>query len=422
MTTRFPQIEYLRSQTYGAYKGSGWDSSNETNLVSLDPQNEKPTSNVEHARVFVAAPPADVAFGQRVALTIDALYRSLARSFSPGFPVRIEYQGGVSLHDGDFLAMDRLVGQGRTFYQEALLPVTSPEFLRAAPPANREGLRDFYVRDVRDRIPPAVHSLARRIADRESNDYDLVRAFIAEIDRRCKYNLKADPIPRNADRVQAFLFDTHEGYCDLFASSLAVLCRTAGLRARVVTGYLVDHRTRRGDTYTIRDRDAHMWTEVYFQGYGWVPFDATADAEEVPGGGVGALLDDEESGGNLEFGAWIGGTVFGLALLALLIGSFRNRLTDRRAVDANMARLRPLYARYLRALQGTLRRPKSPGETTREYAAAFSLAAQDGQTAMRIAGAFENALYSSAPANGDLLRSLREDISKLDVQRSANGS
>jgi hypothetical protein len=250
----------------------------------------------------------------------------------------------------------------------------------------------------------------------------LVRAFIAEIDRRCKYNLKADPIPRNADRVQAFLFDTHEGYCDLFASSLAVLCRTAGLRARVVTGYLVDHRTRRGDTYTIRDRDAHMWTEVYFQGYGWVPFDATADAEEVPGGGVGALLDDEESVGNLEFGAWIGGTVFGLALLALLIGSFRNRLTDRRAVDANMARLRPLYARYLRALHGTLRRPKSPGETTREYAAAFSLAAQDGQTAMRIAGAFENALYSSAPANGDLLRSLREDISKLDVQRSANGS
>ena len=47
---------------------------------------------------------------------------------------------------------------------------------------------------------------------------------------------------------------------------------------RLVQGFLPGKRT--GNTETVENLDAHAWVEVYFPGYGWIPFDPT-------GGGVG---------------------------------------------------------------------------------------------------------------------------------------
>ncbi|RMF49995.1 MAG: transglutaminase family protein, partial [Anaerolineae bacterium] len=54
------------------------------------------------------------------------------------------------------------------------------------------------------------------------------------------------------------------------------LARAAGLPARLAVGYLggdYDPQTR---TYTLHGDDAHSWPEVYFPGYGWIPFEPTA--------------------------------------------------------------------------------------------------------------------------------------------------
>ena len=83
--------------------------------------------------------------------------------------------------------------------------------------------------------------------------------------------------------MQAFLAegpDGRTGYCEQFASAMAVMARTLGIPARVAVGFLRPKQTG-ADTYVYSARDLHAWTEIYFPGSGWVMFDPT------PGGRTG---------------------------------------------------------------------------------------------------------------------------------------
>ena len=66
---------------------------------------------------------------------------------------------------------------------------------------------------------------------------------------------------------------SRKGYCTYFASAMTVLCRLNGLPARYVEGYLAEPDST-GKTI-LSGMNAHAWTEVYFQGFGWLTFDAT---------------------------------------------------------------------------------------------------------------------------------------------------
>lgn len=88
--------------------------------------------------------------------------------------------------------------------------------------------------------------------------------------------------------VETFLTLTHEGYCVQFASSLALLLREAGIPARYVEGYIASGMyNNRGDgavsryKTTVRDADAHAWVEVWYDGIGWVQYEATPEYYEA---------------------------------------------------------------------------------------------------------------------------------------------
>ncbi|MCS7066470.1 MAG: transglutaminase family protein, partial [Fimbriimonadales bacterium] len=81
-------------------------------------------------------------------------------------------------------------------------------------------------------------------------------------------------------------FVAQQGYCTEFATALAVMCQYAGLSARVASGYLLTERDPQTGEYVVRDRHRHLWTEVYFSGIGWVPFDATQNAPVINGGNL----------------------------------------------------------------------------------------------------------------------------------------
>ena len=51
------------------------------------------------------------------------------------------------------------------------------------------------------------------------------------------------------------------------------MVRDAGIPARVAFGFT--RGTQDGGSWIITNRNAHAWTEVYLQGFGWIPFDAT---------------------------------------------------------------------------------------------------------------------------------------------------
>ena len=95
-----------------------------------------------------------------------------------------------------------------------------------------------------------------------------------------RYRYTTDVEPPGEDPLLQFLFTTHAGYCQHFAGAAALLLRLVGVPTRVVSGFATGKRTGE-NTYAVRDEDAHAWIEVYFPGFGWVPFNPTPAAAEA---------------------------------------------------------------------------------------------------------------------------------------------
>lgn len=77
------------------------------------------------------------------------------------------------------------------------------------------------------------------------------------------------------DPLEDFLLQSREGHCERFASALALLLRMEGTPSRVIVGYVADQKNALSGWRPVRFKDAHAWTEGWFEGVGWVQFDAT---------------------------------------------------------------------------------------------------------------------------------------------------
>ncbi len=71
------------------------------------------------------------------------------------------------------------------------------------------------------------------------------------------------------------------GYCQQFATSMAVLGRTLGIPSRVVWGFTPGSVTADG-AIEVRDNNAHSWVEMWMDGFGWVRFDPTPRSDSLP--------------------------------------------------------------------------------------------------------------------------------------------
>ncbi len=76
--------------------------------------------------------------------------------------------------------------------------------------------------------------------------------------------------------VDEFLFITKRGFCEHYASAFTVMMRMAGIPARVVTGYQGGEINPVDGFFTVRQADAHAWSEVWIAGRGWMRVDPTA--------------------------------------------------------------------------------------------------------------------------------------------------
>ncbi|MFT5690727.1 MAG: transglutaminase-like putative cysteine protease [Oceanicoccus sp.] len=88
------------------------------------------------------------------------------------------------------------------------------------------------------------------------------------------YTLKP-PLLGN-DSIDDFLFNTKRGFCGHYASSFVFLMRSAGIPARVVSGYQGGEINPITGTILVHQFDAHAWAEVWLPDEGWVRFDPTS--------------------------------------------------------------------------------------------------------------------------------------------------
>lgn len=127
-----------------------------------------------------------------------------------------------------------------------------------------------------DRLDPRIPRLAQEWMTKAGadNQYTAARAVEAHLQNDFGYTL--DLKAKGIDPLADFLFNVREGHCEYFSTAMAVMLRTQGIPARVVNGFQRGEYNSAAGVYTVTQREAHSWVEVYFQETSaWVTFDPT---------------------------------------------------------------------------------------------------------------------------------------------------
>jgi transglutaminase-like putative cysteine protease len=101
------------------------------------------------------------------------------------------------------------------------------------------------------------------------------------------YSYTLDPGVFGMHSADEFWFDRKEGFCEHIASSFVLLMRAMNIPARVVTGYQGGSVNPVDGFWTVRQSDAHAWSEVWIAGQGWVRVDPTS---AVAPGRIGSVV------------------------------------------------------------------------------------------------------------------------------------
>ena len=268
---------YWRAATYDTFRLSGWIQSTRSNV------------RVPAGQPLLAGTPENPndALTRPISVTVRPEKFKDRTILSPGTPVAADRELDVVLTgtEGWFAAAEqprrapayqveaRLLNMGEEQEQitENLLRVASTEY-----PLEIELL---YTGVPEGALGPDATELLQTVLEEAgtTNPYDLALTMQNHLRREFRYNTDVSGVGCTADsKVECFA--RHKvGYCLHYASTMAILLRKANpenpIPTRLVQGFLPGERL--GNTETVENKNAHAWVEVYFPGYGWIPFDPT---------------------------------------------------------------------------------------------------------------------------------------------------
>ncbi len=123
----------------------------------------------------------------------------------------------------------------------------------------------------------SLRTTVNQIVAPYSNMYDKVYAMVQFFqfpENGFKYSISNPDAPANTDAA-VWLLQTRSGFCTWYATTLAIMARSLGYPARVMEGFTTGTLNSKTAVYTVAGSDFHMWTQVYFPGYGWINFEPT---------------------------------------------------------------------------------------------------------------------------------------------------
>ncbi|MFQ5737283.1 MAG: DUF3488 and DUF4129 domain-containing transglutaminase family protein [Thermodesulfobacteriota bacterium] len=246
---------YIRGTTLDHYDGMAWSEKLKKKRLLRNPNGVfkfgRMDGDLFEQRIVLEPLETEVLFGAPFMASIEGRFRNLwvdstgtVRLPSPPY-TRLEYTawstGGPMMEDpaqvakGGYLDLD---------------------FLETGPEGER--IRGLAASITRGRKAPALKAAA-------------VQAYL-----NSHYTYSLDPARDPAKGpLEDFLFYSKEGFCEHYATAMAVLLRAVGVPTRVVTGFLPDEWNELGGYYIVRGQDSHSWVEAYIDGVGWKRFDPT---------------------------------------------------------------------------------------------------------------------------------------------------
>ena len=251
-----------RGLALDTFDGRGWSKSNRTRQAlktsGTDRFNvEGPSGQGETVRfqIFLEPLATPALFGPHVIRSVTGNFR------------------GLEQDDAD--SVYQRVRAGRRTQYEVLsqIPRKRPATDVADTIEESEPPSDVYLQ-VPPGLDPRIVDLAETITIRANTVAQ--KAALVETHLRTNYAYSLELAWEPGDQpLDTFLFESRSGHCEYFASSMAIMLRTLGIPTRMVNGFLPGEYNSIGDSYIVRQSDAHSWVEVYLPGQGWTEFDPT---------------------------------------------------------------------------------------------------------------------------------------------------
>ncbi|EMI3507539.1 TPA: transglutaminase domain-containing protein [Bacillus cereus] len=277
-TARTQNKHYWRVETKDFYTGKGWEISENPKKISFKNKNDIVSWYEQNTKTETT----------EATITMQKSYPHLTY---PAGLVSVEASSDVSYSVDPFSEKIYTMNEdsSTTLHSYKVtyeIPEFSIENLKAVKTNEGQETNPYFMTkytQLPESLPQRVKDLAVNLTNDKDNRYDKVLAIENYFtDNSFTYESTNVLFPaKSQDYVDQFLFDTKSGYCNNFSTSMIVLLRSAGIPARWVKGYTegtLDNTlasAEGADVYTITNDNAHSWVEVYFPGYGWIPFEPT---------------------------------------------------------------------------------------------------------------------------------------------------
>jgi len=255
---------YLRGSIQDTFDGRQWANSHEEDTARL---------MADHNGIFVVQPNPTKSPTLHVSLTL--LNTTKNTLFTPGTPLQIT---------APLDALERTRGEELHWTKQLQHPLRYQMLClaheRHDPPPDPTRLETIY-RQLPKSGLTRIRALAEQVAGTGSN---AERAHALEGYLRSHYRYSLNYGESGLENpIQAFLFESHAGFCLHFASALAIMLRLEGIPSRMVAGYYHGQWNTLAQQVIFREQDAHAWVEAW-DGNQWITLDpsprATIEAGE----------------------------------------------------------------------------------------------------------------------------------------------
>lgn len=276
--------QYLMTQTYDTYDGKNtWHASSNTSIQ-------------RYAKDVIQQPTLPTAPYNATTYVITLDQPQSNRLFSPGSePQRFDIPAAAAVERISGIPISwtstQFQGAGTKYTARGYVSAATIGQLRGVPyPRDTSGadsktsnpqypadLLTIYLDNSGDGMVAAnVSELARQITQGTTNMYDAATKLEEYLQHNYKYSLQNPNPPDGQDAISWFLFTERQGFCTYFASAMALMARSVGMPARVVAGYAAGSYDGHANAYIVKGTQSHVWTQIYFAGYGWINFEPTS--------------------------------------------------------------------------------------------------------------------------------------------------
>ena len=285
---------YYQATILDTYSSNAWSLRNTVKIALSSQGNPVPrfSARREITQTVTMFQQTNVLMGapMPIAVSVPATAKVIPVGMTPEEALTTE---NVGISELAFIISDTPIQPGQSFTITSSISFATESQLRSDSTVYPPDIRARYLQ-LPETVPQRVFDLADDLAAGKDNPYDIAKAVEAYV-RQIPYN---DAIPGPApdqDAADYFLFEEKQGYCDYYATSMAVMLRHLGIPARLAQGYATGEFQNDVRRYRLLEKDAHVWVEAYFPTYGWIQFEPTA-SEPVVDRQTSAIIPPQPGG------------------------------------------------------------------------------------------------------------------------------